>query len=517
MSLKALGWRGPELNLRPGLDFLGLASPIEWILNLLTPGLTNATERARYLTLVPWIYWRYTRLQDKGGVRDQRLYANGFEAILAYAALVREAKTGRVVRGVIRRRFATRYIGESRATLPIRGSSVKPHPSPMDAALYGPSLVRLRLLGRRGKLHVVRPWGAALAKAVDPVLRDLPQARAKRISETIPRTELHKWAALGTLDRISPGECRLIRALLFSMKPFEDAEGAERAKSLALTLAIAQGATEPFGHDKLEIALITQRDLDRKSFQPAACLSNTATHWRIVLLLKTFRHASEYAFGALYEHVSRSPVTYQTLRQAAEDLIDTMEMASGDGRNDSEPHHYRTFGELLDKSAADTDPPHEGGQWDRAGTVLWWSIRTLAWAYGQISKPGEPSLLEERAASFGSMAGSSLRGYHAALSALADAPPWAAARWLLFDRGISRHNFVAARKLYMHDTFRLVEDEAGVQVRSGCPLSPVQVRTAAMLSLLSDVKLLRRTEDGYLPTKVGQQFLAKYLARLEGV
>ena len=139
MSLMTLGWHEPELNLRPGLDFLGLATPIERILNLLTPGLTNATERARYLTLVPWIYWRYTRLPGMGGVRDQRLYANGFEAILAYAALVREAKTGRVVKGVIRRRLATRYLGKSRATLPIRGSSVKPHPSPMDAALDGPS------------------------------------------------------------------------------------------------------------------------------------------------------------------------------------------------------------------------------------------------------------------------------------------------------------------------------------------------------------------------------------------
>ena len=109
------------------------------------------------------------------------------------------------------------------------------------------------------------------------------------------------------------------------------------------------------------------------------------------------------------------------------------------------------------------------------------------------------------------MAGSSLRDYHDALSALADSPLRAVARWLLFDRGISRHNTAAARKLYMHDTFRLVEDEAGVQVRAGCPLSPVQVRTAAMLSLLSDLRLLRRTEEGYLPTMPGQQFLAKYL------
>ena len=66
----------------------------------------------------------------------------------------------------------------------------------------------------------------------------------------------------------------------------------------------------------------------------------------------------------------------------------------------------------------------------------------------------------------------------------------------------------------MHDTFRLVEDEAGVQVRSGCPLSPVQVRTAAMLSLLSDVRLLRRTEDGYLPTKAGPRYVAKCVLSL---
>jgi hypothetical protein len=244
------------------------------------------------------------------------------------------------------------------------------------------------------------------------------------------------------------------------------------------------------------------------------CLKNIATHWRIVLLLKMFRHASEYAFGALYDHVCQSPVTYRTLRQAAEDLIDTMVMELADGGSDPESHRYRTFGELLHQCAAETEPPHEGGLSDRPGTVLWWSIRTLAWAYGQVSRPGEPSLLEDRAASLGSMAGSSLRDYHAALSTLADAPPRAVARWLLFDRGVARHNTVAARKLYMHDTFRLVEDEAGVRLRSGCPLSPVQVRTAAMLSLLSDVRLLRRTEDGYLPTKAGQRFVAKYLGHL---
>ncbi len=53
----AFGWRPVADNTSAGLDFLGLASPIEGILDVETEGITNATERARYFSIMPWIYW----------------------------------------------------------------------------------------------------------------------------------------------------------------------------------------------------------------------------------------------------------------------------------------------------------------------------------------------------------------------------------------------------------------------------------------------------------------------------
>jgi hypothetical protein len=46
------------------------------------------------------------------------------------------------------------------------------------------------------------------------------------------------------------------------------------------------------------------------------------------------------------------------------------------------------------------------------------------------------------------------------------------ATWLLIDRGLARHNRVAAGKLWEHDTFRLIEDERGVKAVGNCHCLP---------------------------------------------
>lgn len=62
----AFGWRPIEKGYSSGLDFLGLAAPIEGILDAETSGITNATARARYFSIVPWYYWKYTQLGGEG-------------------------------------------------------------------------------------------------------------------------------------------------------------------------------------------------------------------------------------------------------------------------------------------------------------------------------------------------------------------------------------------------------------------------------------------------------------------
>ena len=62
----AFGWRALDLGDSSGLDFLGLATPIEGILDAETSGITNATARARYFSLVPWYYWKYATQPGDG-------------------------------------------------------------------------------------------------------------------------------------------------------------------------------------------------------------------------------------------------------------------------------------------------------------------------------------------------------------------------------------------------------------------------------------------------------------------
>lgn len=173
-SETALGWRRINLGHSAGQDFLGLAAPIENILDDETSGITNTTTRARYFSLVPWYYWRYTQLAGHGSAVDQRQFAIGFEMLLAYANIAWIEKTGVSTTGILRKIFCDARWKESRAQLPIRGEGVSDTPSPLDAVNYGPSLRRMQLLARHERLHSCRRKGEAIARQLDPAFRALP-------------------------------------------------------------------------------------------------------------------------------------------------------------------------------------------------------------------------------------------------------------------------------------------------------------------------------------------------------
>jgi hypothetical protein len=87
------------------------------------------------------------------------------------------------------------------------------------------------------------------------------------------------------------------------------------------------------------------------------------------------------------------------------------------------------------------------------------------------------------------------------------------ALWLLIDRGIARHNRVAAGKLWEHDTYRVVEDDNGVVAIGKCPLPGITVRVGAMLSLLRDLGLLGQKEGRYTATHQCKGFMEEQLDR----
>lgn len=162
----AFGWRPVADKTSAGLDFLGLASPIEGILDVETEGITNATERARYFSIMPWIYWKYAKQGGQGSKKDQRHFTIGFEQLLAYANIASVETTGRPMTGIIRRDECERNWKKDLQELPLRGE-VGDTPSPLDAALYGPSLRRFNLLSRVDHVHGCANAGRIIAEELD--------------------------------------------------------------------------------------------------------------------------------------------------------------------------------------------------------------------------------------------------------------------------------------------------------------------------------------------------------------
>ena len=99
-------------------------------------------------------------------------------------------------------------------------------------------------------------------------------------------------------------------------------------------------------------------------------------------------------------------------------------------------------------------------------------------------------------AQVGSHSSAALASYYEQLEGLSHGPTASVARWLCVDRGIARHFQVAARKLAQHDTFRIIEDEEGARAADKCPLPNIAIRVESMLSLISDLGLLDRGDDG---------------------
>ncbi|MCA9050642.1 MAG: hypothetical protein KDA89_18015, partial [Planctomycetaceae bacterium] len=280
----AFGWKPVLEKTSAGQDFLGLMAPIENILDAVTSGLTNATVRARYFTLVPWYFWRYTKLTGETSVKEQKAFAAGFEMLIAYAnvaAIESENGTGA---GIIRRDLATEEWRKGSRFLPIRGDEIPETPSPNDAVLYGPSLRRLNLLGKSDKFETCQKGGNIIASQLDPMLRDLPSCTALMTATKVAREDVESWIPHLRLDRISDLEKQLLRDLFFSTGDFEQEETPPRVLTLQLLMSLVSSATDAFNEENVENALASGTDLAGGGFNASAPLAETHTQWRIIVL-----------------------------------------------------------------------------------------------------------------------------------------------------------------------------------------------------------------------------------------
>lgn len=484
------GWRPIEKGYSSGLDFLGLAAPIEGILDAETSGITNATARARYFSIVPWYYWKYTQLDGEGSEADQRRFAIGFEMLLAYANIAWLEKTESSMSGIIRRDFCDRVWKEERESLPLRSDEVGDTPSPLDAALYGPSLRRFNLLGRYSQVHTCRDAGRIMAEELDKTLRHLSNYDSLVDATYIDQATIREWADHLSLDQPTPKETELLRALLFSYGDFGLEDVPPRVFAMLLFLNMAQTSGKPFKTSMIEEALATGLDLAGHPFTPDSLLSATHTRWRILAILKFLRHASELAFGAIHRHVKDGNSRFMNAETAAIDLI---QISITTYRSEF-PDEYV---ELLTNYEQGASPPGWKPLDETPQGVLCHAIQLCAWCHAILRTESGEYLLNDDMAQVGQHLDADLLGYYEQLEELTGKSMIDALRWLSVDRAIARHFQVAARKLVQHDTFRLIEDEEGVRATDKCPIADVAIRIDSMLSLIADVKLLARTDDGY--------------------
>ncbi len=504
---QGFGWRPITKGNSSGLDFLGLAVPIEGILDAETSGITNATFRVRYFSLVPWYYWKYAMQGGEGSARDQRQFAIGFEMLIAYANIAWLDTADSTMTGIIRRDYCERKWKEGKARLPLRGDEVGVTPSPTDAALYGPSLRRLNLLGRHGKVHTCRDAGAIFAEELDTTLGRAESCRQLMEATSVTRDTVQKWAEKLSLLLPSERETELLRALLFGAEPFAREELAPRVYTMILLLELAGTGNKAFTSSDMELALASGKDLLGEPFTPEPSLSGAYRRWRILALLKLLRHSSELAFYAVHTHVRNTGIPFGTAQHAAEDLI---ALAMSKSKGASMP---RQFKRLVEKHqgtlAPDWEPPGYNAE-----EILCHALSTCAWCAAVLIAESGEGLVEEDVATVGAHVDADLCGCFEKLSELLAEPTSSAMRWLCVDRGVARHFQVAARKLAQHDTFRLIEDEDGVRATEKCPLPNIAIRVDSMLSLLGDVGLLKSTEDGYLTSAETRRWYKSQIRRL---
>lgn len=235
-------------------------------------------------------------------------------------------------------------------------------------------------------------------------------------------------------------------------------------------------------------------------------MSGAYDRWRILALLKFLRHASELAFQAVHAHVQQSDRVFVSAQAAAQDLI-TQTIPSV--LNGAAPE---TFAQLVDACAAEV-PTWKAA--DRnAVTILRHALTIAAWCQALLRSAAGRALLQLDMAKVGQGAGADLRGYSLHLDLLMSQPLSAAMRWLCVDRAVARHFQVAARKLVQHDTFRLIEDEAGLRATQKCAVANVAIRLDAMLSLMNDVRLLEYDSQGYRPSVETRPWFDSQLTRL---
>ena len=294
-----------------GLDAVGMGI----VANFLLPGITNATNRARYYSLLSWIAVKSGERATQGGKRnasgaEHLRWLQRLEALVRAATLDYDEK----VLGLVGVGAAARINGREGGDVDLMDSDRDPA-SAFAIAAYGASFEFLGLGQRRenGKVMQVTDRAKVLAEALE---RSMSLNSRKALSVVLDgdraRTPVSAVRALRedlALRPLTPAtrEYEVVRDLIFwppdgAESHPDDQKQAVRSRTLGLILQVLEENQSPSDDDALHTVFST-RLLPKagKEFVPHATFTREAAAW----LRYEERQVIKFAlYGLWYEVVS---------------------------------------------------------------------------------------------------------------------------------------------------------------------------------------------------------------------
>lgn len=317
-------WLAP-MEVKPGgVDWMGLQQPGLTMADALLPHITNTTSRARYYTVIGWLFTngrtkRGIRVLESAFVHGVRLHTHPVWP----TGVVGSQSIGDSQLDVL----DTGLVGPDRRREPV---------SAMDAPFYGPSARNLRIAGRdeEGRLGA-GALGRALAETVPIDTALLPHGGDTRIDRALAE-------ALGCLCFCTSAqgqERELLEEVLFRHEHQETGDGWRR-RTMALILdLVGQGARDELS--TLQRAI--DRLLGRDDYMPAEPLVASADGLGLVGLRWFYRYALETLWASLGRMIHEaSPRRCSALPYVA------LTLDAADGRDRWAPAAGATLAEVLE-------------------------------------------------------------------------------------------------------------------------------------------------------------------------
>lgn len=221
MTLPAPDWISFEADKTEGLDLLGLRAPVQQISNDRFDGVTTVTPKLRYLSVLTWIVWRYSRARLPDAWKPFERFIEAQEAMIVLANRLKSRQIGALV-GVTK---ADKLLDSGRKNFPLERLVQQ-----IAFNVYVNVSRQLHLTHNEtdsGFTGLSKERGVRLAQAFDAAVRDTAYGRQLARRPSMDKTSLDALDELADgvfLDRIPRSEREILIDAIIPERPETDKE-----------------------------------------------------------------------------------------------------------------------------------------------------------------------------------------------------------------------------------------------------------------------------------------------------